>query len=311
MEYGQLGRSDLIVSKIGFGCEQLGGTDWGWVDEDAATAAVYKALDCGINFFDTADVYGLGHSEEILAKALGAHRKDIVIATKFGVNWHDNRGGERAKTFFDSSPKHVVEALEASLRRLQLDCIPLYQIHWPDPATPISETMETLLKCQRDGKIRYIGCSNFSADLLRQACRVGEVTSLQISYSLVDRHIEEDILPACEERGIGVLVYGPLAQGLLTGKYDLNVHFEENDRRNRLEIFRGELFIKNLQLVDKLKVIEGRYNQTLSQIAIRWILDHDSVCCAITGIKDIRQLEENVGALGWRLEPHDWKYLAG
>jgi aryl-alcohol dehydrogenase-like predicted oxidoreductase len=310
VEYVQLGRSSLNVSRIGFGCEQLGGNDWGHVDEADAIAAVRTALDHGVNFFDTADVYGLGHSEETLSKALGDQRSEVIVATKFGVNWRQDAEGTRATTYRDCSPKRVVEALEASLRRLRLDRIPLYQIHWPDPSTALSDTLEALARCQKEGKIRYIGCSNFPEDLLREATQSQQVISLQIPYNLLDRGAEKAILPLCQDRQIGVLAYGPLAQGLLSGKYGPDSKFDTGDRRSRLPTFRREVVDQNLPLIEKLREVAQGYEKTPAQVALRWLLDSDSISCAITGVKEPRQIEENAGALGWSLGQEDWDYLA-
>lgn len=310
MEYAQLGQSSLKVSRIGFGCEQLGGSDWGHIDETDAIAAVRVALDHGVNFFDTADVYGLGHSEVTLSKALGDQRSEVIVATKFGMNWKRGLGGQRATTYIDCSPKRVVEALEASLRRLRLDRIPLYQIHWPDPSTRLSDTLEALAKCQGEGKIMYIGCSNFSTNLLREAVQTLQVTSLQIQYNLLDRDAEKDVLPLCQAERIGVLAYGPLAQGLLSGKYGLDSKFEMSDRRSRLPMFRRESIRQNLPLIEKLRHVAQGHGKTPAQAALRWLLDRDSIGCVITGVKRPRQIEENTGALGWRLGEQDWDYLA-
>lgn len=310
MDYARLGATDLVVSRIGFGCEPLGGTDWGPVDEKVVFAAVEKALGLGINFFDTADVYGLGRSEEKLFQALGRKRHEVIIATKFGVSWRSDSDSSRARTYYDSSPRRVVEALEGSLRRLRLDRIPLYQINWPDQSTPIADTMEALRRCQEVGKIGYIGCCNFSPIWIREAHRVTPLASLQAEYSLLERTLEQETLACCEELGIGVLVWGPLAQGLLTGKFTPGVSFGADDRRSRLGKFQGEALERNLDLAERLRAIGQRYGRTPPQVALRWILDNPSITCAITGIKDPSQVEENVAAIGWSLSEQDRTDLA-
>lgn len=310
MECVRLSRIDLIISRVGFGCEPLGGADWGYVDESDAVAAVSRALDLGINFFDTADVYGLGRSEEILSRALGERRKDVVIATKFGVNWHKGPTTGRARTFFDCSPRRTIEALEGSLRRLQVDCIPLYLVHWPDPKTPIGETMQALMKCREEGKIRHIGVSNFPASQIREAHQAADLSAVELPYNLIDRRCEAEVLPLCRELGLAVIAHGPLAQGLLTGKYDLNSRFGQDDRRHRLPHFQGKALVEHLRIVDRLKEVGERHQRSPAQVAIRWLLDYTSVTCAITGAKSPPQIEDNVGAVGWSLAQDECRYLA-
>lgn len=305
MEHKRLGLTDLEISRVGFGCWAMGGSRWGNVDDQDSIAAVHEALNLGVNFFDTADVYGFGHSEEILCQALGNHRNQVVIATKFGVNWDKKTG----KTFRDCSPYRVVEALEGSLRRLKLDCIPLYQIHWPDPKTPICATMEALQKSQQAGKIRYIGLSNFSPELIREAQTVLRVESLQVPYNVLEHDIEKEILPFCQGQQVGVLVYGPLVHGLLSGKYRYGVKFEKDDFRSWDENFQGERFKRNLTMVDRLRQVGIRYGKSPSQVAIRWILDNPYITCAITGIRRPEQIAENAGAVNWRLSQEDREFL--
>lgn len=311
MEYTTLGESGLRVSRLAFGCEALGGYDWGKVDDQESIAAVRRALDLGINFFDTADVYGLGRSEEMLSRALGARRREVVIATKFGINWELYPGGGRARTFRDSSPKRVVEALEGSLRRLKLDSIPLYQVHWADPDVSVRDTMEALVKCQEQGKIQHIGYSNATCKALYEAHQIHQLASLEVPYNLGDRTIEEGTIPCCMELGIGVLAYEPFAQGLLTGKYDRNSKFGEDDRRHRLKHFQGIELERYLKIVDMLKKIALRYGRSPAQVALRWVLDNTSITAAIVGIKTPDQADENVCALGWELSPADVAYLGG
>ena len=310
MKYTRLGKTELVISRIGFGCEPLGGTDWGEVDEGLAIAAVSRALELGVNFFDTADIYGLGRSERVLSKALGSRRHEVVIATKFGYNWEEDTHGGRARTFLDSSPSRVVEALEDSLRRLRLDCIPLFQVHWPDPNTPIADTMEALLRCQEAGKIKYVGVSNFPAHLIREANQVLRLASVQLPYNIIDRRAEQELLPCCQELGIGVLTYGSLAQGLLTGKYGPDAHFGEDDRRHSLPHFQEEELRKNLRIVDRVKCVGEHYHKSPAQVAIRWILENPTISCAITGVKSPAQIEDNFGALGWCLTEEDRQYIA-
>lgn len=302
MEYTKLG--DTKISRLVFGCWAMGGHGWGSVKDNDSIQAVKMALDLGINFFDTADVYGFGHSERTLTQALGSKRHDVVIATKFGVTW-DNK----ANIGRDCSPKYMVKALEASLKRLKLDCIPLYQLHWPDNKTPIDEVMRALQKCQEQGKIRYIGCSNLQAKELQAALSLCDVKTLQLPFSLLEHEKYNNLHQAKLTDRLGLLAYGALEKGLFSGKYCLGSVFDENDVRNKDPNFIGEKFEKNLELVEMLKTVGCKYNKTSAQVALRWILDTNKVLATLVGIKTINQVKENVGALGWSLEKADYDQL--
>jgi len=305
MEYQKLGSTDLTVSRIGFGCWAMGGYGWGKIDDKESIAAVHKALDLGINFFDTADVYGFGRSEEVLSKALGLYRNKVIIATKFGVKW--NKKGETSK---DISPKRLAEALDGSLKRLKIDCIPFYQVHWPDFKTPISETMEALKKYQKAGKIRYIGCSNFSVKLIKEAQKFSRIESLQAPYNIKEREIEKELIPCAKKYKMGVITYSTLIQGLFTGKYEENSKFRKDDVRSRYENWIGEKFEKNLKIVEKLKKLSDFYKKTPAQIAIRWVLDNNNITSALIGIQKPEQVKENIGAIDWKLSEKDRINLA-
>ena len=305
MEYVKLGLTDLEASRIGFGCWAIGGHGYGKVDDNESIRGIQMALDSGINFFDTADAYGFGHSEEILSKGLGLRRNEVIIATKFGVNW-DKSGN----TFKDCSSKRVVEALENSLRRLKVDVIPLYQIHWPDPNTPLRETMEALLNCQKAGKIEYIGCSNFEKELIVQLQKIGRIDSLQSSYNLLDRSVERDILPSCKNFNMSFIAHSPLARGFLSGKYGPTHKFSKLDTRNKSGYFSENKFSEKKQLLDNIQKIGKYYGKTTSQVALRWILDNPSVDCVIVGIKNVDQLKENMASTDWRLSPEDLRNLS-
>jgi aryl-alcohol dehydrogenase-like predicted oxidoreductase len=309
MEYIKLFNTNLSISRLIFGCEPLGGTDWGKVNENVLNQAVSRSVDLGVNCFDVANVYGLGLAEERLSQILGSKRHEVVIISKFGVNWETPRGQSRAKTFLDCSPERVISSLEGSLRRLRVDCIPVYLIHWPDPKTPIDKTLEVLLQCQKEGKIQYFGVSNFPLTLLREANHFKNVGILELQYNLVDRSAEEELLTYCQTQKINVFAYGALAQGLLTGKYDASTTFEKDDRRHRLPHFQTDVIKKNLQIIDKLKTIGHQYGKTPSQVAIRWILDNPSISAAIVGAKTPFQTEMNLGALDWQLTDQELAYL--
>ena len=274
------------------------------MDDRESIVAVHRALDLGVNFFDTADVYGLGHAEEVLGQALRARKHEAIVATKFGVRWD-----EQGKTTRDLTPTRVVEALEGSLRRLDLERIDLYQIHWHDQRTPIEETIDALKKCQENGKVRYVGCCNFSIALVAEAQKYGRLESLQLPYSLAERDYENTIRYCAEQFKVTILCYNPLAQGLFTGKYGRYSSFGDTDLRLRSHLFDGKNLEANLVRLERLKLISEHYGRTPSQVAIRWILDTIPAACAITGIKSTRQIEENVGAFTWRLSMADLEFL--
>ncbi|HYB21604.1 MAG TPA: aldo/keto reductase [Thermodesulfobacteriota bacterium] len=297
MEYKKLGKTKLEVSRIGFGCWAIGGHGYGTVNDYESISAIKKAMDLGINFFDTADVYGFGHSEMILGKALGDRRKDVIIGTKFGVRWDEN-----GRTYRDCSAKSVCEALEGSLRRLGVDCIPLYQIHWHDGRTPIGETIEALQKCRIAGKIKYFGCSNVPLELIKEINKFEGFVSVQLLYNMAHRENERLIQECHEVLGIGTLVYGVLMRGFFSGKYNGQINWGDNDTRAKEDDFRGKRLSQNLVIVQNLKKEAKCYNRLPVQIAVRWVLDHSFVTCAIVGAKNEDQITENVGAIGWALD---------
>ena len=309
MDYLVLPNTDLKVSRLCFGCEPIGGTDWGVVSDNDSIKAIHKALDLGITFFDTADVYGLGHSEEILAKALGLYRKKVVIASKVGMRWHNNLKSGRATIVKDSSPKYIVKALEGSLQRLKIDCIPLYQIHWPDNNTSFEDTFETLKKCRQAGKIHYFGVSNFTLSQLKEVTIDYEIITAQHEYSLLARQCEKDIMPWCHTSNIGTLAYGVLAQGLLTGKYNQGSLFDVNDRRHRLPNFDSARLIDNQKVVQKLQDLARERGVSPSQVAIRWAIDNPNLSCVIIGAKTSDQVYDNASAFTWKLSQQERIYL--
>lgn len=300
----RLPNSDLTISRVGLGGCPLGGHGWGRIDDAESQLAVERAYELGVTFFDTADVYGLGHSEELLRKSLGRRRHDVVIASKFGVRWNSS-----GKTWRDASPVYLRTALEASLRRLGLECISLYYVHWPDARTPIEDTMAELERCRRAGKIQSIGVSNFSAAQLQEACNAVPIVALQLQYSLVDCESATEVLGVALQHGVPFVTWGSLAQGLLTGKYDESARFDANDRRHRYENFCGDRFHNNLKIVDLLKQVSLRINRSPAQIAIRWILDSTNVGAVLFGAKRASQVEENVAALDWQLPECEYRLL--
>lgn len=298
MEYITVKNSDLKVSRICMGGCPLGGHGWGKVSEKMLLETVSTAADKGINFFDTADVYGLGKSEELIGCALSGKRHTVVIATKFGVRI------EGGKTFYDNSPEWIEKAVRESLSRLKTDYIDLYQIHYRDEKTPISEVYGTLEKLKAEGLIRYFGLSNISrGDIEELKAYKGSFVSFQDEYSLACRKNEKDILEISRALNLTPLTWGSLGQGILTGKYDKNVVFGSDDRRSREAYvnFHGEKLVKNLEIVEALKEMAAERGCPPSAVAIRFILDYIKGSVVLAGMKNTRQLGDNMKAAGWRL----------
>lgn len=285
------------VSKICFGCEPLGGADWGMVDVTDIASAVDRALELGVNFFDTADVYGLGLSENRLSDILGPRRHEVLIATKGGMSWQHSSDNGRATVRRDSSPKYLRGAVEASLKRLRLDRLPVYFIHWPDPHTDIRSTFECLARMQDEGKIGWIGCSNFSPEQVRVACQVAEISYLQLPLNILGAGLAPSMQQVIKQYGIGLVVYNVLANGLLTGKYGLHASFPENDRRARLPLFQGEAYRHALKRVAEITVTAEAEGFSCAQYAIKKVLEQVEVESAILGIKNRLQIEENYSFL--------------
>ncbi len=301
VEYVTLGRTELKVSRICFGTWQLSGTYW-QADVEEVVEALHWAIDNGINFIDTADAYGDGRAEEILGDALkNVPRDKFIIATKVYHHWLAEPGSKRVG---DLSYDYIIKECEASLKRLQLDYIDLYQAHTYDHLTALEETTRAFEKLKRDGKIRYFGCSNFTVEQLRAACTLGSWDTIQPRYNLMDKKIEADILPFCQVNNIGVLVYTPLYYGLLTGKFKGDEQFDDL-RQNNPE-FQGEKFKENVEKVNKLKPIAEKYGKTIPQVSLRVLLEHPAVHCTIVGIKNQKQIAESAGAMGWNLSREDY-----
>lgn len=308
MKYAHLEGLDVKLSSLGLGGEQLGDHGWGKVSESQLVKAVHKAIDSGITLFDTAPIYGLGHSEELLGKALGAHRRNVILATKVGFTWKKNDAFEG---FIDNSPANINQEIDTSLKRLRTDYIDVYQIHWPDPNTPIEDTLFAMKKLKQSGKIRCIGCCNLPLSLLKEAIKYTEISTIQIPYSLVGRKFEGDLLPFCAENNIAVLAYSPIARGFLSGKYDKDTTFGLDDRRSRSgdEYFQGEALMKNLEILKRLKFVAKKLGKTPSQIAVRWVLENTYITTAIFGAKNSVQVEENTAASDFTLSQEDMEFL--
>jgi len=303
MQTRQLGNTDMHLTPLGLGTWAIGGGNWvgGWgsQDDDESIATIHKALDMGINWIDTAAAYGLGHSEEMVARALKGHANKPYVFTKCSTVWNEKR--EVSNTLkADSLRKEV----ENSLRRLQTDVIDLYQIHWPNPDSEVEEGWSTLNEFKKEGKVRYIGVSNFSVDQMRRAQKIAPISSLQPPYSLIKRDVEKDILPFCQEHNIGVIVYSPMQSGLLTGAIDAEFvkMLPEDDWRRTNPEFNEPRLSRNLKLVDLLREIGKPHDVSPGEVAIAWTLRQPAVTAAIVGGRHPYQVERNMGAADFRLD---------
>jgi aryl-alcohol dehydrogenase-like predicted oxidoreductase len=297
MEQKNLGRSGLQVSAVGLGCN-----NFGWrCDQKQTVAVVDKALELGVTLFDTADIYGGGLSEEFLGKALGDRRKDVVVATKFAGPMS---GSPRSR---DTSRRHVLEAAEASLKRLGTDWIDLYQIHFPDALTPIGETLHALDDLVRQGKVRYVGCSNFAAwqvveaQWITRTEHLSPLISAQNEYSLLERRIERELVTACTEYGLGILPYFPLASGFLTGKYRPDQPPPEGTRLGIGRMGERVLTEQNFNLLLQLEGFATTRGHSMLDLAIGWLVSQQHVASVIAGATKPEQVEQNVRAAEWRL----------
>jgi len=309
MKTRQLGNSDLQITAIGLGAWAMGGGGWsaGWgpQDDNDSIATIHRALDLGVNWIDTAAVYGLGHSEEVVARALKerSDRPDrLYVFTKCSLVW-DEKGNISNSLKADSIRREV----ENSLRRLQTDVIDLYQIHWPNPDPEIEEGWSTMAQLKAEGKVRYIGVSNFNVEQMQRAMRIAPITSLQPQYSLIHREIEEEILPFCQEHNIGVIVYSPMASGLLSGGMTREriANLPQDDWRRNDPDFQEPQLSRNLALAEKLAEIGYPYNRTAGEVAVAWTLQHPGVTGAIVGARRPEQFEKVIGAAEFRLSEID------
>jgi aryl-alcohol dehydrogenase-like predicted oxidoreductase len=286
MKYRKLGKNGPEISVIGFGSWAIGGGGWAsaWGDQDdqLSMESVRAALDSGVTFYDTAAVYGLGHSEEVIGQALKGDREKVILATKCGLVWDENNQVSKNGTF-DS----VIREAEASLRRLGTDYIDLYQMHWPDTdmKAPAEETMRAMDKLVKDGKVRYVGLSNYNVSQLEASLTVRHVDALQPPYSILRPAAEKELLPFCLEKGIGVVGYSSLTSGLLSGNYTYDTKFDATDWRSRNAAHTGEGLRKNVDRAEQLKVIASRYDITLPQLAIAYTLAHPALTSAIVGVR--------------------------
>ena len=306
MQYRNFGKSDLVTSVIGFGGWPMGKGSYGSFDEDEVIRAVHVAIDLGVTLFDTASVYGKGEGEKLLAKALEGRRDKVVLVSKGGLTWAnpDNPSPR------DSSREHLTNELEDSLRRLQTDYLDLYLVHWPDESRPFSEAMETFADFLQQGKIRYGGVSNFSAAQMGESLETFPIVCNQVGYHLFDFRAEAEIFPFCQEQGLGVMIYGPMAHGLLTGSMTPDTTFEDDDWRRSLQafgqpLFEGDHFLDNLKKVEDLKEVAAGHGRTVAQLALAWVLSNPVVSVALSGTRRTSEIEANVLAADWEMTPEE------
>lgn len=308
MRTRQLGRVGPTVSAIGLGCMPMSGI-YGSSDDENGIATIQRALDLGVTLLDTADAYGLGHNEQLVGRAIRGRRDDVVLATKFGWLFDD----DRRIIGISGRPEHVRQACEASLRRLDVETIDLYQMHRVDPETPIEETVGALAELIQEGKIRFIGLSEALPPDLRRAAAVHPISSLQSEYSLFERGVEEEILDTCGELGIGFLAYAPLVRGLLAGSMNSERQLEPSDYRatERIPRVSPENLAENLELAEAVQEIAAAHDATPAQVALAWLLARHEWIVPIPGTKRIAYIEDNAGAPEVELRPEDETRLDG
>jgi aryl-alcohol dehydrogenase-like predicted oxidoreductase len=306
MEQRRFGDSDLVCSALGFGTWELGTTQYGEIDVEEASRAIRAALDRGITLFDTAEAYGPYYSEEILGKALGARRKEVVLVTKVGFEID----AEPKIVGRDASADSVIAHTEGCLQRLGTDYIDLLLIHWPDHKTPHPETMDALEQLRQAGKIRHYGVSNYTVEMMEACEQHGHLTANQVGYNMYDRRMEREVLPYCLEQGVGFMAYGSLAYGLLSGAFTPETTFVDWDWRAAgkafgLPLFERDPFLRELCVTERLRELAARDGKSVAQLAIAWVLGHSAVTVALVGMRNPRELEENIAAADWRLSDAD------
>ena len=302
METRQLGYTDLALTVVGLGTWAIGGEwEYGWGPQDDAEsiATVHRALDLGINWIDTAAVYGLGRSEEVVGRAIRDRRDRVILATKCGMVWDDKGNVSRS-----SRPDSLRKELEASLRRLHTDVIDLYQVHWPDRHTPLAESWDALANFVKEGKVRYLGVSNYSVEQMRECQPIHPIASLQPPYSLLRREIEGETLDYCRRENIGVIVYSPMESGLLTGSFDIT-RVAADDWRRRDERFQEPQLSRHMALVEALRPFTERQGKTVGHLAVAWTLRDPVVTAAIVGARTVAQAERMVQGADWQLSPEE------
>jgi methylglyoxal reductase len=315
MKRRMLGQSNIEVSPIILGTWAIGGWMWGGSNEKDAIEAIQTSIDHGINTIDTAAIYGMGHSEELVGKAIRGRRDRVVIATKCGMRWTGKEGtdpwpqkdlaGRDIVIRKNSKPESIIFECEQSLKRLGTDVIDLYQIHWPDISTPIEESWAAMARLKQQGKVRAIGVSNFNVEEMSRALTVAPIDSDQPSYSLIHRGIEKEILPFCRENDISVIVYSPLERGLLTGEITLDREFPSGDHRRDHPLFSIENRKRVLAALEKIRPIANVYGVNFAQLIINWTIHEPGITAALVGARNAHQAAENAKALSFQLKDQD------
>lgn len=302
MIYKRLGNSDLEISAIGLGC--MGMSEfYGETNEAESLETLEKALELGLNFYDTADMYGPFTNEELLGKFVKGKREKVVIATKFGIERDPNDWTKRG---INGKPEYVRKAVEASLQRLGIDEIDLYYQHRVDPNTPIEETVGAMVELVKEGKVKYLGLSEASAETLRRAHSIHPISALQSEYSIWSRDIEGEIFDTCKELNVTLVAYSPLGRGFLTGRYKKPSDLSSDDYRHHTPRFQGENFEKNIELANKVEELAQRKGCTSAQLALAWVMKKEKNIVPIPGTKKVHRLEENLGALNVELTAEDF-----
>lgn len=320
MEYRKIGNSDLELSVITFGAWAAGGWMWGSTDRNDAINAIKASYDLGVTSIDTAPIYGQGDSEEIVGDAIkGISRDKLQLVTKFGMRWDlakgdfgfksKNNEGKEIDIYKYAGKESVIYECEQSLKRLGTDYIDLYQIHWPDSTTPISETFEAVGRLIEQGKVRYAGVCNYDVAQLKEADQTLEIISNQIPFSMVNRGVEAEIVPYCIENNKSVLAYSPMERGLLTGKMTADYQFEEGDHRQGNKFFSPESIEKTNAFLAKIKPLADEKNATLSQLVLRWTVERPGITIALVGARNEKQAVQNAGAINVKLNAEEIQFI--
>ncbi len=320
MQYRTLAGTSLYLSEISFGAWAAGGWMWGGNERNGAIEAIRKSWELGVNNIDTAAVYGQGESEEIVGEAIKTFPRDqVYILTKYGMRWDLAKGdfafhsrnnqGEAIDVYRYAGKESVILECERSLKRLGTDYIDLYQIHWPDTTTPVNETMEAVMKLIEQGKVRYAGVSNFSAELLAEARKYLNIVSDQVPYSMIKREYEQKLVPYCISNQVSILAYSPMERGLLTGKIKPGHVFAEGDHRSGLFYFKDENISRVNSFLNEIKPLADEKGVTLGQLALRWTLDQPGITIALAGARNAEQAEQNAKASDIQLSSEENKWI--